>query len=363
LNVEDLAMTMILTCLTKGFVIQTSDRRISTVVDRKVQWYDDISNKALVYKKQFVFAYTGQAKIPVKKDGQNVLMSTIDWAAEQLKNGRNLDEAVNNLKFRATELMNSNRIRKLHEYKRRIAFVGVGFKEVEKGGKRIRIPLRIMVENFIDDDGSMMDQPRDEFKDHWDELKKGDVALYVAGTPLAEKKRIEITRFLKRLVQHGASPENIGVVLTRTIQEVAEAMPEDERTVGKNLMCICVPQAYSDKEEEGMLVPITGGIPVEIAANSDGSLIFKPMENAPLADRIRFMPSFDPNSSGLDAPRSFDSSKSLVFDSPRFAYIAEDNKSQPYHSPVYVRPGQIVPTITLGEMSVTYTPNAPILKP
>ena len=165
-------MTMILTCLTKGFVIQTSDRRISTVVDRKVQWYDDISNKALVYKKQFVFAYTGQAKIPVKNDGQNVLMSTIDWAAEQLKNGRNLDEAVNNLKFRATELMNSNRIRKLHEYKRRIAFVGVGFKEVEKGGKRIRIPLRIMVENFIDDDGSMMDQPRDEFKDHWDELKK-----------------------------------------------------------------------------------------------------------------------------------------------------------------------------------------------
>jgi hypothetical protein len=149
----------------------------------------------------------------MKKDGQNVLMSTIDWAAEQLKNGRNLDEAVNNLKFRATELMNSNRIRKLHEYKRRIAFVGVGFKEVEKGGKRIRIPLRIMVENFIDDDGSMMDQPRDEFKDHWDELKKGDVALYVAGTPLAEKKRIEITRFLKRLVQHGASPENIGVVL------------------------------------------------------------------------------------------------------------------------------------------------------
>ena len=100
-------MTMILTCLTKGFVIQTSDRRISTVVDRKVQWYDDISNKALVYKKQFVFAYTGQAKIPVKKDGQNVLMSTIDWAAEQLKNGRNLDEAVNNLKFRATELTNS----------------------------------------------------------------------------------------------------------------------------------------------------------------------------------------------------------------------------------------------------------------
>jgi hypothetical protein len=353
-------MTMIIVCLTKDFVVQTSDRRISRVVDRKVQWYDDVSNKALVYKKQFVFAYTGHTTIPVRKNEQ---MPTIDWAAEQLKNGKNLIEAVDNLRFRATELMNTNRIKKLHEYKRRIAFVGVGFKEVEKGGKRIRIPLRIMVENFINDDGSMMDQPRNEFKDHWDELKKGDVALYVAGTPLAEKKRIEITRFLKRFVQHGASPENIGEVLTHTIQETAEAMPDDERTVGKNIMCICVPQAYSDKEEEGMLVPITGGIPVGISRNSDGSLIFKPLENAPLGQRIRFMPSFDPNSSGLDAPRRFDSSNSLVFDSPRFAYIAEDNRSQPYHSPVYVRPGRIVPTITTGEMSITFTPATPNQRP
>ena len=362
-------MTMILTCLTKGFTLQVSDRRISRVIDNKVQWYDDVSNKALVYKKQFVFAYTGQAKIPMKNNGQNVLMSTIDWAAEQLKDGRNLDEAVNNLKYRATELMNSNRIRKLTEYKRRIAFVGAGFNEVEKGGKKIRTPLRIMIENCIDDDGNMMKQPRDEFKDHWNPLEKGEVALYVAGTPLdkykqpAEKKRFEYTKFLRRFLQHHASPENIGVVLTRAIQEVAGAMPEDERTVGKNLMCICVPLGYSDKEEEGMLVPITGGIPVEIAANSDGSLIFKPMENAPLADRIRFMPSFDPSLSGLDAPRTFDASKSIVFDSPRFAYIAEDNRAQPYHSPVYVRPGQVVPTITSSEMSIIYTPNVPVLKP
>lgn len=354
---------MIISCLTKDFVEQTSDRRISRSKDNKVEWYDDVTNKALVYKKQFVFAYTGQAKIPIRKNGQNVLMSTIDWAAEQLKNGKNLVEAVDNLKFRATELMNSNRIRKLDEYKRRLAFVGVGFKEVENGSKRIRIPVRIMIENCIDDDGNFMDQPRDEFTEHWDELKNSEVALYVAGTPLAEKKRIEITRFLKRFVQHGANPENIGVVLTRIIQETAETMQDDARTVGKNIMCICVPQTYSDKEEEGMLVPITGGIPLEIAANSNGSLIFKPMENATLADRIRFLPSFDPSSSGLDAPRTFDSSSSIVFDSPRFAYIAEDNKADPYHSPVYVRPGQVAPTFTSSGMSITYTPNAPVLKP
>ncbi|HYX50779.1 MAG TPA: hypothetical protein VE843_13605, partial [Ktedonobacteraceae bacterium] len=62
-------MTMIITCLTQNFVIQSSDRRISTVIDNKVQPYDDHINKALVYKSQFVFAYTGQAKIPVRKNG------------------------------------------------------------------------------------------------------------------------------------------------------------------------------------------------------------------------------------------------------------------------------------------------------
>jgi hypothetical protein len=77
-------MTMIITCLTQNFVIQSSDRRISTVIDNKVQSYDDHSNKALVYKSQFVFAYTGQAKIPVRKNGRAFEISTIDWATEQL---------------------------------------------------------------------------------------------------------------------------------------------------------------------------------------------------------------------------------------------------------------------------------------
>jgi len=138
-------MTMILTCLTKDFTVQASDRRLSIVDGNKVRLEDDHSNKALVYKKQFVFAYTGQAKIPVRKNGQYTYMSTIDWATEQLSKGKNLEDAVYNLKYRATELMDSNQIRKLPGYKRRIAFVGAGFDEIERGSKRIRRPLRVMM--------------------------------------------------------------------------------------------------------------------------------------------------------------------------------------------------------------------------
>jgi hypothetical protein len=92
-----------------------------------------------------------------------------------------------------------------------------------------------------------------------------------------------------------------------------------------------------------MLVPSTGGILVEISANNNGSLVFKPVENAPLEDRIRFLPSFY----FPDSP----------FDSPRFAYIAEDNKQDPYHSPIYVRPGKIVPTMISSDLSLSFTPS------
>jgi hypothetical protein len=42
-------MTMILTCLTKDYVVQASDRRISITEGSKVKWYDDQSNKAVIY--------------------------------------------------------------------------------------------------------------------------------------------------------------------------------------------------------------------------------------------------------------------------------------------------------------------------
>jgi hypothetical protein len=286
----------------------------------------------------------GQAKIPIRKNGQYTYVSTIDWAAEQLSKGKNLDDAVNNLKYRATELMNSNQVRKLPGYKRRIAFVGAGFDEVECGSKKIRLPLRIMIENCLGNNGTLLDQPRDDFKDHYDPLKNCDAALYIAGQRFDEKKEFEFTRLLRRFVQHNAKPEKIGMLLTSKIQEIAKVMPNGKRSVGENIMCIFVPQAYCDRNDgNGMMIPITGGILLATPTNSTETQILKPVEFPSLKERIVILPSFD-------SPNSHE------FDSPRFAYIAEDNSAQPYHNPVYVRPGQVVPTITSTEMSIKFVP-------
>src|SRR6266480_5297368 len=98
-------MTVILTCLTNEYVVQASDRQLSVIDEKgRVRPTSHDSNKALTYKNQISFAYTGLADLPKLKSGQ----TAIDWAAERLKEGENLDEVIDQLKYRITDLMNTN---------------------------------------------------------------------------------------------------------------------------------------------------------------------------------------------------------------------------------------------------------------
>ncbi len=320
-------MTLILTYLANDYIVQASDRRLSYWDGQKVVVTDHDSNKALIYKNRFVFAYTGLADLPVRKNGLDTYQSAIDWAAQQLSEGKNLEDAVYHLKYRVTELMNSNRIRKLPEPKRRLAFVGAGFDEIESGSKRIRRPLRIVIENFIEDDGALLDQPRDEFRVHCDPLKNRDAALFVAGQQLHPKRKIEFTRFLRRCVRHKTRPETIGVHLTREIQAMAGRRNE---SVGNDIMCTFVPRAYGDN-----MGLHSGGILLENPVISAVSQQLKPAEDVSLQDRIVILPPFD---------------------SPRYVYIDGDNKALPYHSPLHVGPGYVMPTLIMSNMSITVPP-------
>src|SRR5712691_4743514 len=120
-----LNMTMILTCLTKDFIVQASDRRLSIVDGNNVRPREDHSNKALIYSNCFVFAYTGLAKL----DSQSA--SAIDWAAQQLSEKENIGESVLHLGNRASDLMNSS-YSHLSADKKRLTFVGAGFANVDR---------------------------------------------------------------------------------------------------------------------------------------------------------------------------------------------------------------------------------------
>ena len=325
-------MTVILTCLTNEYVVQASDRQLSAIDEQgRVRPTSRDSNKALTYKNQFSFAYTGLADLPKQKSGQ----TAIDWASERLKEGKNLDEVVDQLKYRITDLLNTNQVRKLPARKRRLAFVGAGFEESVSDGQVIRSPLYLLIENFIEDDGSYLDEPRDEFRVVKKRLYRGRgvAALYVAGQRLDDDETRERTlaRTCIRYVQHHVRPEEIGVLLVQEIQAMAA---KENSVVGKHSMCTFVPRAYAEFSAENHLVHI-GTMLVENPLTSATPGVLEPVEHASLRERIVILGRFD-------APRSF--------------YIDGDGGALPSYSPLYVAPNQVVPSIITSDMSLAHSP-------
>lgn len=73
-------MTLIISCVTRDFVVQASDRRVS-VPNRRVG--DDRANKAIFYCGQSAWAYTGLAQIGPKR--------TDEWLVDHFHQPDNLE--------------------------------------------------------------------------------------------------------------------------------------------------------------------------------------------------------------------------------------------------------------------------------
>src|SRR5258708_38420117 len=113
-------MTMILTCLTKDFIVQASDRRLVYLRGRKIIYKEDDRNTALIYENHTVFAYTGLATLSNQK-------FAIDWAAELLAQPATLQDAMVYLRDCATRLMETHPFSGYPERQRRLGFVVAGF--------------------------------------------------------------------------------------------------------------------------------------------------------------------------------------------------------------------------------------------
>ena len=305
---------MILTCLAKDYIVQASDRRLTYPNGTK----EDHSNKALIYNNNYVFAYTGLASLSNQ--------TAIDWAAQQLSENANLEDAVIHLGKRASELLKSNAYGNLTKARKRLSFVCAGFTDID------RKPIRIEISNFRGEYGTWLEKARDEFIVYYDELPENqNFALFVSGQPLSQDRENKLNDILKRCFRRRLGPETIGRFLTREIQKEAE----NNSYVGKNIMCTFVPRAF---------VPRSSGDGVQYHA---GAMLFQPP--------------------GLSAePQNLEPAKLVSvhdrfalpppFDHPRFVYVSGDNNALPYLGPVYVVPGLVVPPIIMHEISITIPP-------
>lgn len=317
-------MTLILTCLTKDFVVQASDRRLTATINNKVEVIEDQSNKALIYSNHFAFAYTGLAKLP------NI--SAIDWAAQHLSEKENIGDAVLHLGNQASDLMNSDRIRNYYSRYparvKRLAFVGAGFAQCEINGKQHLVPLRMVISNFYRrEDDAWLALPYKFFKVFYNWLpERQNFEIFAAGVRLSQERKDGLHNRIKSCLRHKKGPGTIGRLLTREIQEVAD----ESDYVGKNILCTLVPRAFSD----GLRLHM-GGMLFDPPVISDEPQQLEPVEVISVHDRFAFPPPFD---------------------APRFVYIAGDNKAFPYHRPVYAGPRYIVPSGQIDEMNITVTP-------
>jgi hypothetical protein len=273
-------MTMILTCLTKDFIVQASDRRLTYRRGRKIIYKEDDRNKALFYDNHTVFAYTGLATLSNQK-------FAIDWAAELLAQPTNLRDAMFYLRESATQLLKTHPFSGYSDDQRRLGFVGAGFINWIEAGKTIRRPAYFIISSFMNHEGEPQLPPYNKFRAYFNyPLPYGEPTfkLFRAGQPLSGDREKQLNRTLTRYFQKRQDrvrPETIGWLLTRAIQEAAAT----NEMVGNNIICTFVPREY--REETGNKRAIhAGGMILNQPVISEG-----PQQVTPpgyLSDRERF---------------------------------------------------------------------------
>ena len=311
---EDVHVTMILTCLTKDYVVQASDRRLSIVSNGNVQAVTDHSNKAIVYNRHFVFAYTGTSQFGIDH--------TSDWVAQRLSEEKSLEDAVFHLRDRANGVMKYFYPTSSRAKEKMVGFVGAGFAEMKERGSWSLKPMRIMIANFVEERNGNWSWSK-EFGLTHEELQPGQShKLFVSGRPLKSKRHILLNKILRWCLRSKSArgPETIGRLLAR---EILKAAAEDE-AIGTNIMCTFVPRDFI---KEGSIMNIhIGGWFAKNPVMSAESQQLQPKNTYALHERFVFPPPFD---------------------QPRIIYIDNGNSPLLFHAPKYVRPGLVIPEITI----------------
>ena len=274
-------MTLILTCLTKDFIVQASDRRLTYRRGRKIIHKEDDRNKALIYENHTVFAYTGLATLSNQ-------MFAIDWAAQLLAQPADFRDAIGYLCECATRLMETQPFSGYPDDQRRLGFVGAGFINWVEATETVRRPAYFILSNFMNYEGELQPPPYNKFRAYvnWP-LPYGEPTfkLFRAGQPLEEDGEKKLNRTIKRCFQKrpdAVRPETIGRLLTCAIQETAGI----NKKVGKNIICTFVPREYREDTGDNREIHI-GGMILNQPVISDELQHVTPPEH--LSNQERFM--------------------------------------------------------------------------
>jgi len=230
--------------MTRDHVIQVSDRRLGHIIDDKYVPGDDYANKAVVYRKQVSFSFSGIGKI----NGLGI----DKWLGDILydKQPKTIKEGFSIVSREATELFKKFR---LPIKDKRHSFVVIGWGTKGKI-KRLR-PFTAIISNAQNDKGRWLPEASDRFRERVLFLSKTRTVHIIATgqrliltqtqpTDNLDKQSDDEIQELELNVQ-GLLKKNSGVLpvadlLVRKIMQAASY----NCAIGSNLMVVSLPRKF-----------------------------------------------------------------------------------------------------------------------
>jgi len=241
-------MTLVLTCLTKRFVIQASDRRL-TFADgpRRGQIKDDERNKAVVLANAATFAYTGLAEIG--PEGR-----TDYWLLDVLIASPTLREVYRNLKTGATREFREIATR-LPNLDRRHAFVAGGWTRASRDANAPMVPYVATVSNAVDPSGDGLRAPTDEFQFHQRFLNPATpFYAHAVGARFEKDDRARFELSLRKVLKRNAEPTAMAQCLVRAIRATSVRHP----VVGQSVLVVSLPKTMAERGGAFLRISETG---------------------------------------------------------------------------------------------------------
>jgi hypothetical protein len=284
-------MTLVLSVLTQSCVYQVSDRRLiwrnraGQIADQ-----EDERNKAVLYNRRLVFAYSGQAEVGDERQTDTWLAATLakwetDHRSPQTGDQR---DALLYLAKAANREFERRRLRG-----RRQAFVAVGWARFADAEAVDDFrPYFAAVSNFMDEEGRLLRHPH-EFSLFARVLQPDECGFFVPiGVRLPKAEQDATIRRLAQVDARRLGPEGFMQVLADEVRRVASI---NER-VGRGMLLNVLPR--------GAIRPVAlGGIT---------------LAGGPVADQ------------------------------PTFLYVAPDDTQRVQYGPIVVTGGSVMSGFTAG---------------
>jgi hypothetical protein len=295
LRARGLLLTLILSCLTRDYVVQVSDRRVVAIDG---SWQEDHANKAIFFCGHSCFSYTGIAQL----EG----LPTDEWltlklgTAKALGDGLPLLERTARDAVRAIQFPSSVPPSKRPAI-RRLAFVNVAFvllgapsadrtryqllraDSVSEASAQNLQPLLTVVSNFFRPPDQWLPKAEREFTVFHRRLDENeDFAVFPSGQRIPDEDYKRLVRDVGRSIEQSETGYPAARILARQVQAVSR----NNYRVGSNVLCSLIPKT-AVLSHLGQY-PESGMIPLRPEYATESSLFTYPKNYPPKKVYIYF---------------------------------------------------------------------------